>query len=59
MGLNRNFLMGQNVDLKNIKVMMTVGKGYFSSGTLLTIWMVKNADGVVSIVQAHKLGSGT
>ena len=30
-----------------------------SSGTLLTIWMVKNADGVVSIVQAHKLGSGT
>lgn len=30
MGLNRNFLMGQNVDLKNIKAMMTVGKGYFS-----------------------------
>ena len=30
-----------------------------SSGTLLTIWMVKNANGVVSIVQAHKLGSGT
>lgn len=25
MGLNRNFLMGQNVDLKNIKAMMTVG----------------------------------
>ncbi len=30
MGLNRNFLMGQNVDLKNIKAMMTVGKGYFN-----------------------------
>ena len=30
-----------------------------SSGTLLTIWMVKNPNGVVSIVQAHKLGSGT
>lgn len=27
MGLNRNFLMGQNVDLKNIKAMMTVGSG--------------------------------
>lgn len=27
MGLNRNFLMGQNVDLKNIKAMMTVGYG--------------------------------
>ena len=26
MGLNRNLLMGQNVDLKNIKAMMTVGK---------------------------------
>lgn len=25
MGLNRNFLMGQNVDLKNIKAMMTIG----------------------------------
>lgn len=25
MGLNRNLLMGQNVDLKNIKAMMTVG----------------------------------
>lgn len=24
MGLNRNFLMGQNVDLKNIKAMMTI-----------------------------------
>ena len=32
MGLNRNFLIGQNVDLKNIKAMMTVGKGYFSFG---------------------------
>ena len=27
MGLNRNLLMGQNVDLKNIKAMMTVGYG--------------------------------
>ena len=26
MGLNRNLLMGQNVNLKNIKAMMTVGK---------------------------------
>ena len=26
MGLNRNLLMGQNVDLKNIKAMMTVGR---------------------------------
>lgn len=25
MGLNRNLLMGQNVDLKNIKAMMTIG----------------------------------
>lgn len=32
MGLNRNFLMGQNVDLKNIKAMMTVGKGSFNFG---------------------------
>lgn len=29
------------------------------SGTLLTVWMIKNPNGVVSIVQAHKLGSGT
>ena len=29
------------------------------SGTLLTVWMIKNSNGVVSIVQAHKLGSGT
>ena len=28
-----------------------------SSGTLLTIWMINNPSGVVSIVQAHKLGS--
>ena len=28
------------------------------SGTLLTVWMIKNPDGIVSIVQAHKLGSG-
>lgn len=28
------------------------------SGTLLTVWMIKNPNGVVSIVQAHKLGSG-
>ena len=32
MGLNRNLLMGQNVDLKNIKAMMTVGKGFSSYG---------------------------
>ena len=32
MGLNRNFLMGQNVDLKNIKAMMTVGKKDTSYG---------------------------
>lgn len=32
MGLNRNFLMGQNVDLKNIKAMMTVGKGPLGYG---------------------------
>lgn len=29
------------------------------SGTLLTVWTIKNPNGVVSIVQAHKLGSGT
>ena len=29
-----------------------------SSGTLLTVWMIKNPNGIVSIVQAHKLGSG-
>ena len=29
------------------------------SGTLLTVWMIKNSNGVVSIVQAHKLGSST
>lgn len=29
------------------------------SGTLLTVWMIKNSNGVVSLVQAHKLGSGT
>lgn len=34
MGLNRNFLMGQNVGLKNIKAMMTVGKGSFHFGFL-------------------------
>lgn len=28
MGLNRNFLMGQNVGLKGIKAMMTVGAGF-------------------------------
>lgn len=28
-----------------------------ASGTLLTVWMVKNPDGIVSIVQAHKLES--
>lgn len=28
MGLNRNFLMGQNGDLKGIKAMMTVGTGF-------------------------------
>jgi hypothetical protein len=28
------------------------------SGTLLTVWMIKNPNGIVSIVQAHKLGSG-
>lgn len=32
MGLNRNFLMGQNVDLKNIKAMMTVGVSGLSYG---------------------------
>ena len=32
MGLNRNFLMGQNVDLKNIKAMMTVGQGRLGCG---------------------------
>ena len=32
MGLNRNFLMGQNVDLKNIKAMMTVGTGFLTVG---------------------------
>ena len=32
MGLNRNFLMGQNVDLKNIKAMMTVGEGFLGFG---------------------------
>ena len=34
MGLNRNLLMGQNenVDLKNIKAMMTVGQGFSSYG---------------------------
>ena len=31
-----------------------------SSGTLLTVWLIKNPDGnIVSIIQAHKLGSGT
>ena len=28
MGLNRNFLMGQNGELKGIKAMMTVGQGF-------------------------------
>lgn len=32
MGLNRNFLMGQNVNLKNIKAMMTVGEGFLGFG---------------------------
>ena len=36
MGLNRNLLMGQNVgqsvDLKNIKAMMTVGQGFSMFG---------------------------
>lgn len=32
MGLNRNLLMGQNVDLKNIKAMMTVGQSSFYYG---------------------------
>ena len=32
MGLNRNFLMGQNVDLKNIKAMMIVGTGFLTVG---------------------------
>lgn len=32
MGLNRNFLMGQNVDLKGIKAMMTVGTGFSTIG---------------------------
>lgn len=32
MGLNRNLLMGQNVDLKNIKAMMTVGRKAFTWG---------------------------
>lgn len=36
MGLNRTLLMGKNVDLKNIKAMMTVGRGnnaYFGFST--------------------------
>lgn len=32
MGLNRNLLMGQNVDLKNIKAMMTVGQKFLLFG---------------------------
>lgn len=32
MGLNRNLLMGQNADLKNIKAMMTVGYDSLSYG---------------------------
>lgn len=32
MGLNRNLLMGQNVDLKNIKAMMTVGNIFLGYG---------------------------
>lgn len=32
MGLNRNFLMGQNGTLKNIKAMMTVGQGFSMFG---------------------------
>lgn len=32
MGLNRNFLMGQNGTLKNIKAMMTVGQGFSTFG---------------------------
>lgn len=32
MGLNRNFLKGQNVDLKNIEAMMTVGMPYLMPG---------------------------
>lgn len=32
MGLNRNLLMGQNVYLKNIKAMMTVGEGFLGFG---------------------------
>lgn len=32
MGLNRNLLMGQNVDLKNIKAMMTVQSEFSKRG---------------------------
>lgn len=32
MGLNRNLFMGQNVALKNIKAIMTVGSSKFSKG---------------------------
>lgn len=32
MGLNRNLLMGQNVDLKNIKAMMTIGGSVIQFG---------------------------
>lgn len=32
MGLNRNLLMGQNVDLKGIKAMMTVGADFSRIG---------------------------
>lgn len=34
MGLNRMMMMKNGEDLKNIKAMMTVGKGYFSFGFL-------------------------
>lgn len=43
MGLNRNLLMGQSVDLKNIKAMMTVG---YSSG--LNIYGFYKSAGFIS-----------
>lgn len=39
MGLNRNLLMGQSIDLKNIKAMMTVGNSgkFYGFGILLAV----------------------
>lgn len=54
MGLNRNLLMGQNVDLKNPKAVMTVGN---YNGTLYGF--VNDSDIVAGAVIPNPLPNGT